>query len=1044
MQQRITFGRVAALVVSMSATVFGCADDQAGFAESSGGGQGTGGAPAGGTGGIPAPQKDLGPNAPEGDFGAPDPACESYAFRGQTYNCAELDRCTEQDISYRLACCQCDPAYCDPAVGCEAPPAADGGGLPEPPPAPGVESCMQCHNGAQANDYSGPGLSNPHPFRGAEKISCTGCHGGNPNGIGKLGSHVPPPPSIGDRAKQLIDPFAFFNRRTLAGIDKLQPAEYQDPTQPGTTFTNLDWLQFVNPGDLRVVGEGRGCGAQGCHFNKHAQWFTRAPIGTEMGFFSVTRFLFGIDNMIPEHRGRDKDGDTLADSAFRAVNNPAYNEATREVGEVGRLLEQRELAQYDGPMRDNAAYDSAALPGYLINAAQDAQRPNRVRAESPLHHLLDEQVSITCGDCHAGSAGQNDRYADFRSSGCTACHMEYSYDGRSRSNDPNVNKNEPANPDAIAPGERSHIESHQIRNVAKILPNGGFVRGISDHACVGCHQGSNRTVLQYWGIRLDQNQDLVNNFQYPAAPVTFTNTANDERLFDPAIANQTFNGRNANQYIWTEDYDGDGRDDTPADVHFEAGLGCIDCHGSRDVHGGTEGDPTSGRLQSRMDQQVKIRCENCHGGIDAYAPTRDCTTYTGAAATCTQDAEGNALRNLTRDANGDYWLTSRLDGRPHYVPQTRDVVVNQPGKRHPITGRQLYSPKASYAMGRADGDLSNGIGPVQNNPALVPQGFAHTDTMECAVCHSSWQNNCIGCHLRTQYDVNPNNYFFSNITGERILLKQANADFTYISPIMMYLGINTKGKIQSFGPHMKVFYGFIDRNGTASNVITAADRLGEGNNANNGARNAFPGLGHNAFFAHSIRGKVSADKEGPRYCVSCHLNQAQIANFGAGYDAFRTNYANNNFNQLDFNLLKQHIGQNPGNQLNSPYWVHMAAGLGSGLFLFDADGCPVNPLDNNANRKICNNGAPAANFNLNNVKFDLDRMVTANGVPNTSSTRPIIQAGKPRIGASNPELSGPLDAQTIQKLSDPNGGRVLDSWIDANGDAQGAAANFIQ
>jgi hypothetical protein len=178
--------------------------------------------------------------------------------------------------------------------------------------------------------------------------------------------------------------------------------------------------------------------------------------------------------------------------------------------------------------------------------------------------------------------------------------------------------------------------------------------------------------------------------------------------------------------------------------------------------------------------------------------------------------------------------------------------------------------------------------------------------------------------------------------------------------------------------------------------------------------------------------------------VSCHLNQAQVANFGAAYDAFRTNYANNNFNQLNFNLLQQHIGQNPGNQLNSPFWVHMAAGLGSGLFLFDANGCPVNPLDNNPNRKICNDGAPAANFNLNNVKFDLDRMVTANGVPNTSSTRPIIQAGKPRIGASNPELSGPLDAQTIQKLTDPNGGRVLDSWIDANGDAQGAAANFIQ
>ena len=69
-------------------------------------------------------------------------------------------------------------------------------------------------------------------------------------------------------------------------------------------------------------------------------------------------------------------------------------------------------------------------------------------------------------------------------------------------------------------------------------------------------------MLQFWGIRLDQNADLTNNTQYPENPVTFTNTANDRRLFDPAVNNNTFNGRNADQYILNEDYDGDGLDDT--------------------------------------------------------------------------------------------------------------------------------------------------------------------------------------------------------------------------------------------------------------------------------------------------------------------------------------------------------------------------------------------------------------------------------------------------------------------------------------------------
>ena len=39
--------------------------------------------------------------------------------------------------------------------------------------------------------------------------------------------------------------------------------------------------------------------------------------------------------------------------------------------------------------------------------------------------------------------------------------------------------------------------------------------------------------------------------------------------------NQTFNNRTADQYLLFEDYDGDGRDDTPPDLHYEAGLGVL-------------------------------------------------------------------------------------------------------------------------------------------------------------------------------------------------------------------------------------------------------------------------------------------------------------------------------------------------------------------------------------------------------------------------------------------------------------------------------------
>jgi hypothetical protein len=977
----------------------------------------------------------------DGDGGPPNtdapyerPLCDAYDFRGAVYDCSALDRCSETDLEYRIACCECDPQYCNADPSCEPDP-------DEPPPVaePGpAESCMSCHNGSERNDYAGPGMSNPHPFEGAQYTQCTTCHGGNGDGAGKLGSHVPPPPEIGDDAYRVLDQEAFFNRLTLAGIDKLP-----DYTVDGVTYTALQYLQFVNPGDLRVVTNGEGCGTPGCHAEEHVKWVSRHPFGNSTGIFSGATYSVGLENAVPEQDGLWED--TAADYAFRARTDPEWRGAEDEIGTVGEVLEWPERAQW-GDRRgiyNNPLYDANDMTNQVY--ATGEAEANQIIDGTPLEHVYMEAVGFQCGDCHLGSAGANNRYGDFRSSGCTACHMEYSTDGRSRSTDPNVNHFEPFNPDAIAAPERSHIDAHQIRNVAKFLPGGAFLRGISDYACVGCHQGSNRTVLQFWGIRLDQNQDLENDQQYPTNPVTFQNTAADDRLYDPAVANTTFNGRVPEQYILTEDYDGDGRDDTPADVHHEAGLGCIDCHGSRDVHNGTRGDPTSGNIISRMDEGVAIECQSCHGGVGAYAATGPCETYEGDAADCAIDRRGNPVRHVTRDGDGNFWLVSRLNGSRHFVPQTRDTTVDT-GRRNPLNGEYLYNPVASYAMGRADGNAATGIGPLQQDPDTVTLGFSHTDNLACQTCHSSWTNNCIGCHLKGQYDADPENYWFSNITGERISTFVPNADFTYITPVPFYLGVNARGQVTQTSPGIQTFFRYQDINGNESDVFAFSDRQGNGNNPGIGGRDDFGALSHDTMMAHSIRGRVEATNEGPRYCVSCHLNEDSLDAFGAEYDAFRTAMVENDFRSLDFALLAEHIGQNPGNQINSPLFVHMVAGLGSGLFLFDETGCPVNPLDNNANRQYCPDGAPADNFDPDNAVYNLDGLVEPNGISNVSSSHAATNRDgvrRLRGGSLNGYTSGPLGAELIQKLTDPNVGVVLDSYFDADGQAQGNAAVYI-
>jgi len=889
--------------------------------------------------------------------------------------------------------------------------------------APGAAtSCMKCHNASLGGDYSGPGIENPHPFPGADNIQCTTCHGGDPSGDTALASHVPPPPEIGDEENLENDREAYFNRLTLTGLDK-----YDDYTVGGQTYTALDYIQFLNPGDLRVVTQARGCGQ--CH-QGHAECVAGSLLATEAGVLSGALYAIGADNAVPASQNLHED--TAADLAFRAITDPDYPAGSPAVGPVSELLEHPLFSERgaNGPLdiHDNPLYDAPGL-------SDDRLADNRVVTGSPLANLYHEQVAFTCGDCHLGSAGANNRSGDYRSSGCTACHMPYSLGGRSQSSDPNVDKFEPLDPDDIDAPERAHPRTHRIASTHKTLPNGQTVQGIDDYACAGCHQGSNRTVMQYWGIRLDQNEDLRRGRQYPAQPASYVDTTGDTRLFDPAVGNKEFNGRDRRQYIRFEDYDGDGRDDTPADVHYEAGMGCIDCHGSYDLHGGDVNTP--GRdLMSRMEQAVAIRCESCHGGVDAYAQTVTGTAHDGSTAEVAVDARGNVLDHVVKEADGHFYLTSRLTGERHFVPQTLDTIVDSQ-KTHPETGQPLFSAKASYAMGRADGNAATGIGPQQTGG--VTPGFSHADNMDCASCHASWTNTCMGCHLEGEYNTGFN---FSNITGDRIVFREKNADFVYQSPVFFQLGVDSSNKITQTSPNTKMFFQWEDRNNTDSDIFTFSDRNGNGSDP----ATPFPSLSHNAMMAHSIRGRVTAENEGPRYCVACHLTDEGVTNYSAQYDAFRTALATNDFASLDFPLLRNHIGLNPGNQMNSPLWVHMVAGLGSGLFLFDEDGCPENPLDNDNNRAGCNGTAPAADYDPADAFFNLDRVVDGTGQSTASSNHPLMM-GPPapnlRDGAANPNLSGPLGATLTQMLTDPTTGWVLDSWFDADGEPGGDASSFL-
>jgi len=276
----------------------------------------------------------------------------------------------------------------------------------------------------------------------------------------------------------------------------------------------------------------------------------------------------------------------------------------------------------------------------------------------------------------------------------------------------------------------------------------------------------------------------------------------------------------------------------------------------------------------------------------------------------------------------------------------------------------------SYAMGRyqLSQDLTDGIGPDQPNNALinVRDGFSHSDGysgtdnkgLECYTCHAAWQNNCIGCHLDAEYNEDPNNFFYSFVTSERIYF-DFEANFVYQNPINSLLGINDRGKISPYqGLHR--FFQYKDLNANTSNRISYADRNGLGNDPQlrNPNRNALPALQNQPFTPHSIRGRYTADDVGGKGCLDCHFHNA---NSTAYTDQLNDTY-------LGFEAI---IADNEDYANALPYNVTMMYGLGSNLWLFDADGNAV--VDTN-----------------NAAVYDLDRLVEADGITNSSSNHPLI------------------------------------------------------
>ncbi|HZE57797.1 MAG TPA: hypothetical protein VE031_08075 [Chthoniobacterales bacterium] len=594
--------------------------------------------------------------------------------------------------------------------------------------------CIQCHAGVE-------------PMHKAAHVvlGCTDCHGGNPaRGLTKEQAHVLP------RHQE-------FWKTSANPPNSNVWLNHESP----------EFIRFMNPGDLRVAKQ--ACGL--CHddiINRvdHSMMNTGpmlwgAALYNNSGFY-LKNYRFGqayaadgaplrLNNYTPV-----TPNDTKVHGILPFLDPvPRFN--LSNPGNILRIFEKGGEKQLQLGIPTTEEPDGKPLRRLSERGLGTLNRTDPVFLGIQKTRLHDPLLQFL---------GSNDHPGDYRSSGCSACHVVYAND-RSPTNSGwwskyghqgltfTADKTIPRN-------ERGHPVTHQ------------FTRSIPSSQCMNCHmhQG-NLFVNPYLGYTW-WDQETDGEFMYPKEQ---RNPTDDELVIEtqsnpeaaaakglwgdkefldnvselnPKLKHTQFADYHGHGWVFRAIFKHDRKgnlldlhdnkipDSDPQefakavhlkDVHLAHGMQCADCHFEVDVHG-------NGMLYGEPRNATTINCIDCHGTID-QRPTLVTTGNAGAVD----------LANTSNTPWGPrfVWEGTRLYQQSVMSPEMRWEIPQTIDTIDPLSDH--YNPKSAYAKTlRRDGKTWGGI--VSADSAERHTQFAHDNTaMDCQICHTSWATSCFGCHL---------------------------------------------------------------------------------------------------------------------------------------------------------------------------------------------------------------------------------------------------------------------------------------------------------
>lgn len=319
------------------------------------------------------------------------------------------------------------------------------------------------------------------------------------------------------------------------------------------------------------------------------------------------------------------------------------------------------------------------------------------------HSMAENHLRNLCASCHLSN--EKNEYGNInqlsRGGGCLACHLNYS------------NK-------ALVDLNKYLSIQKSSGKPPKFHPS--LDLNITNDHCFGCHSRSGRISTNYIGwseILTDELDSTTTNIKRL-----------DERVFE--IKN--------------------------ADVHYKAGMDCIDCHIALELMG-------DGSLYSHKEEQIKIRCEDCHSEQIKFLHYNE------------------------------------LDYETHKILRLRNNVLHDSIFIALGNSKLAYSNSLKFKNNKIFLITKNTKRNLElRQPSKKCKLPAHRN-LSCQSCHTSWVTYCTDCH--TYYDKNKEGF---DLLGNKITRGSWNEEAGNFHTNYPALGVvkNKDGveKITTFIPGM--------------------------------------------------------------------------------------------------------------------------------------------------------------------------------------------------------------------------------------------------